>query len=106
MNQVIEQLGNPKAAATISAATTGAGLSSIWGWLPSDIGEVAAVVGIILSIVMIYSTILRIRRERLEYRFLVDRERKRIEKARQRVATGQPARRCDDPDIVEILGND
>ena len=51
--QVIEIIHSPKVAAAVSAATTGTGLGSVLDLIPNDIGKLATLVGIILSVVLI-----------------------------------------------------
>lgn len=50
--QLIEIAGNAKAALVVSAVTTGTGVSTL-SWIPDDIGKLAMLVGIILSLVLI-----------------------------------------------------
>jgi len=97
MHPLVEQIGTPKLGASVSAATTSAGVGTMWGWLPQDIGEVAALVGIALSCVMIYATVLKIKRERLELRDLASKEAERIAAAEWRKVRGLPLMRGDDP---------
>ncbi len=57
-----------KAAAGVAAATTGMGVSGTFNFLdliPNDIAKLATVIGIILSVVLIYT---HIRRGRIEYK--------------------------------------
>ena len=42
-----------KAAVMVSASTTGVGLGVVFDWIPNDIGKLASLIGIILSIVLI-----------------------------------------------------
>ncbi len=60
-------LENTKIAATVATGTTASGLSSLLEIIPDDIGKLATVVGIALSLVLIY---FHIRKGRLEKRKL------------------------------------
>ncbi len=54
VKDLLEQVTqSPKAAAAVSAATTGTGLGTFLDYIPSDIGKLATLVGIILSSVLI-----------------------------------------------------
>ncbi len=54
-----------KTAATVATGTTGTGLGTILDLIPSDIGKLATVIGIILSSVLIFT---HIRKGAIEYR--------------------------------------
>ena len=54
MTLVGDAIQSPKIAATVAGATTGSGILTVLEWIPSNIGSVASMVGIILSSVMIY----------------------------------------------------
>lgn len=54
-----------KVAGATAAATTGTGLATILEMIPNDIGKLATLVGIILSIVLIYT---HWRKGRIEYK--------------------------------------
>lgn len=49
-----ELVSNPKVAAAVVAGTTGAGLSTYLDWIPTDIGKLATLAGLTLSVVLIY----------------------------------------------------
>lgn len=51
---VLNLIQTPKTAVTISSATIGTGVSTVMEVLPQSFGEVASLVGIILSVVLIY----------------------------------------------------
>lgn len=55
-----EIVESTKVATFVSATTTGAGVSTIFEWVPDDIGKLASLVGIILSVVLIYFHIRKI----------------------------------------------
>jgi len=48
---------NPKVATVVAATTTGSGISTYLEMIPSEIGKVATLIGIILSTVLIYTHI-------------------------------------------------
>lgn len=52
-----------KTALTVATGTTGVGVSSWLDWIPDDIGKLATLVGIALSLVLIY---VQLRKGRLE----------------------------------------
>lgn len=93
-------IDNPKIAATVSAMTTGTGLSTVFDLIPNDIGKLATVVGIILSSVLIYT---HWRKGRIEYAkttleiaILKEKESERLMSARTRESKGLPIRRESD----------
>lgn len=97
---VTELAQNDKVAATVAAVTTSSGAATWFNWIPSDIGKIATLVGIVLSIVLI---ITHWRKGRAEHRklmmeidVLAEREAERLERARKRREQGQPVRRADD----------
>lgn len=66
MTQFVKDVAQePKVAVGVSAATTGSGLGYLFDWIPSEIGKLATLIGIILSLVLIYT---HIRRGLVEYR--------------------------------------
>lgn len=95
-----ELASNPKVASTVSAVTTGTGVGTVLDWIPDGIGKLATLVGIVLSLVLIYT---HWRKGRIEYRktlleikILEEKEAERLEAARRRKEAGLPARRDDD----------
>lgn len=95
-----ELASNPKVASMVSAATTGTGLGTFLEWIPNEIGKLATLVGIVLSLVLIYT---HWRKGRIEYQktqleiaILKEKEAERLEAARRREEEGLPARRSDD----------
>ncbi len=78
---VKELLVNPKTVAAVSTVTTSSGLSTWFEWIPSDIGKVAVVIGILLSSVLIYfnvvNGIVTNRKLNLELKLLRDEEKER-----------------------------
>lgn len=47
-------IADQRTAAGVSAVTTATGISSILEWIPDDIGKLATLVGIVLSLVLIF----------------------------------------------------
>lgn len=97
----LQQLAsNPKIASGVSAMTTGTGVGTFLDWIPTDIGKLATLVGIVLSSVLIYTHWRKGRIEyektRLEILVLKEREAERIESAHRRKEHGEPIRRADD----------
>ncbi len=78
-------ISNPKIASSVSAATTTTGLGTILEWVPNDIGKLATLVGIMLSLVLIYTHLRRgqieYQKTKLEMTILMQREAERIESA-------------------------
>jgi len=54
---VTDAAQSQKIAATVAATTTGTGISTIIELIPTDIGKVAPLIGIMLSSVLIYTHI-------------------------------------------------
>lgn len=46
---------NPKIAATVSTSTIGSGIATMLEWIPLEIGKLSILIGIILSLVLIYT---------------------------------------------------
>lgn len=99
-NIATELAQNDKVATGVAAVTTSSGAATWFNWIPSDIGKVATVVGILLSLVLIYTHWRKGRAEHrkimMEIDVLAERERERLERARARREQGQPVRREDD----------
>lgn len=93
---VSDVLANPKLASGVSIATTGTGVGTILDLIPTDIGKLATVVGIVLSMVLIYTHLLTVRKTRVEIRLLEQKEAERAAQALARRDAGQPVRRSDD----------
>lgn len=74
MSDLMHVLSDPKAAATVSAATTASGVSTWFDLIPNDIGKLATVVGMFLSIILItywaQKTYFEVRRNNIELRKL------------------------------------
>jgi hypothetical protein len=50
---VQEVIQNPKIGLCVAAATAGTGTSTAFGWIPADIGNLASLIGAILSSVLL-----------------------------------------------------
>ena len=110
VRDVAEQIAtSPKVAGSVSALTTGSGVGTVFDLIPNDIGKLATLIGIILSVVLIYTHWRRGRvqyeKTRLEIEILRQREAERIEAARKRREQHLDGRRAydcaleDDPDL-------
>lgn len=67
MREVVQAVAqSPKSGAAVSAATTGTGLGTFLDLIPNDIGKLATLVGIVLSVILIYSHLLTVRKTRIE----------------------------------------
>lgn len=90
-------ISSPKIAGSVSAVTTGSGVGTILDVIPNDIGKLATLIGIVLSLVLIYTHWRRGRIEyektRLEIAILKEREAERIESAKKRRSAAQISRR-------------
>lgn len=63
---LVSLLHTPKTGAAVAGTTLTTGLSTLMDWLPNSVGEVASIVGIILSGVLIYVHLRKSGREALE----------------------------------------
>ena len=87
--EALEQIAtSPKTGALIASATTTTGLGTFLDWIPTDIGKLATLVGILLSIVLIYTHVLSVKKTRLEILILEEKEAERIEAANRRNRRG------------------
>lgn len=101
VKEVVQELAtNPKAASVVSTLTTSTGIGTLLNLIPNDIGKLATLVGIILSIVLIYT---HWRKGRIEYKktqleinILMEKEAERLDAARRRKELDEPVRRSDD----------
>lgn len=97
---------SPKTAVTVSGATTGAGLGTYLDLIPNEIGKLATLIGIVLSIVLIYVHLkksqLDSKRITLEMEILKQREEDRRREVAERKQKGMVTRRAEDhtPDPV------
>ena len=54
---ISEMVGDIKVAVSVAVATWSSGLATFLKWIPVDIGKLATLIGIILSVVLIYTHI-------------------------------------------------
>lgn len=64
--ELISAIQSTKTAAGVSTITTGTGVGTMLDWIPNDIGKLATLVGIILSLLLIYVHILAVRKAHIE----------------------------------------
>lgn len=94
VRSAVEQVvASPKIASGVSAITTGSGVGTFLDLIPDSIGKLATLIGIILSLVLIYT---HWRRGRIEYEktlleiaILKKREAEHLEAAKTRRAATQ-----------------
>lgn len=90
----LQQLAeNPKVASGAAAMTTGTGIGTFLDWIPNDIGKLATLVGIILSVVLIRVHLTNLKKAQLELQIMRDKEEERKEETRRRIERGEPVRR-------------
>ena len=74
-----------KVAIVIATGTTSTGIGSVLDWIPDDVGKLATVVGIVLSVVLIRTHWrkgnLEYKRLRMEIALLKDKEAERLKAA-------------------------
>ena len=87
---------NTKAAASISTATTAAGLGTVLNYIPDVLGSVATMAGIMLSWFLIRKVRMETRKIKLEMEVLRERERAHRSEVEHRVEEGEPLRRESD----------
>lgn len=91
---------SPKTAGVVSGLTTGTGLGTVLDYIPDDIGKLATLVGIVLSIVLIRNHWRKGRAEtekiQLEINALRLQEEERKALAADRRRRGLPVRRGED----------
>lgn len=93
MQEIIQ---SPKVAAAIAVTSTGSGVGTMFNWIPDDIGKLTALVGFILSIVLIRVHLLSLKRAAFELEVMRLKEKDRAERAKKRLDLGKPIRRRDD----------
>jgi hypothetical protein len=94
--EAIQLAQNPKIASGVSALTTGTGVGTFLDWIPNDIGKLATLVGILLSVILIRVHLMSMKKTQLEVDILRQEKTERLDAARLRRASGQPARRTED----------
>ena len=67
MRKMKEFLTDAKTAAAVSATTISTGLGTIFDYIPDNIGKLATLVGICLSLVLIRVHLQRLKKEKEEY---------------------------------------
>jgi len=65
-----EIINSPKVATIVVGSTAGTGAGSILDWIPDDIGKLAVLISIILSMVLIPVHLVKLKKERLELKIL------------------------------------
>ena len=66
--QLASLAASPKVAGAVSAATAATGVGTWIDWIPDEIGKLATLVGILLSLLLIYSHSITVRKSRIELR--------------------------------------
>lgn len=93
----LQQLAqSPKIAASVSAVTTGTGAGTILEYIPDDIGKLATLIGIILSVILIRVHLVSLKKAQIELKMMKEKEAERCEVTTQRKESGQPLRRGED----------
>ena len=67
-NYIQELAQDIKVALGVGTATTSTGTATVLDWIPNDIGKLASLVGIALSVVLIYTHFRRSRLTDIEYK--------------------------------------
>lgn len=93
-------VSDPKVAVSVATSATASGVGLWAGWIPDDIGKIAALLGAILSLVVIVTTVATFRctRRRLElecYKLAQEIEERRVI-SEARKAAGLQVCRADD----------
>lgn len=79
-DSIRELAQSAKVAAATSATTAGSGMATWLEWIPSDIGKLATLIGLSLSVVLIYTHIKKYRREEEKHKLEIEILRKQAEK--------------------------
>ncbi len=79
LNQVSQTVSDVKTAAATSAATVTTGSATWLEWIPSDIGKLATLIGLILSSVLIYTHLQKLQRDRERHEIEMAIKRKELE---------------------------
>lgn len=75
--ELVELASNPKVATGVVAGTTSTGVGTWLYWIPNDIGKLASLVGIILSIVLIAVHVTVFRKHAIELEILKEEQKSR-----------------------------
>ena len=95
--EVLHQLSqNPKVAAVVASATTGTGAGTILDYIPDDIGKLAVIVGIMVSLMILRVQRVVLKKENIELSMLRTKEREVMAAAIKREEAGDPLRRDSD----------
>ncbi len=65
---------NPKVAAGVAAMTTGTGAGTVLDWIPDDIGKLAVIIGIMVSVMILRVQRVILKKEQLELQIMRDRQ--------------------------------
>lgn len=76
--QAVAAIANPKLATAVAAATTTTRLSTWLAWIPDDIGKLATLVGIVLSVVLIRAHLASTEKDRTELAIMRAKEAERL----------------------------
>lgn len=91
---------DPRTGIGVAVATISAGVGQAMNVIPDDIGKLGAAVGVVLSLVLIYSHWrngrIQYEKTRVEIDILQSRERARAEHVKRRLDANLPNRRRDD----------
>ena len=98
--ELVQLAHNPKIASGVSALTTGTGVGTFLDWIPTDIGKLATLVGIVLSIILIRVHLAGFKKTQLEIKILKEEQKERRENARRRREAGEECRREEDTEIA------
>ena len=79
VQELIQIATSPKVATGVVAGTTSSGVGTWLDWIPNDIGKLASLVGIVLSIVLIAVHVTMYRKARIELEMLKEEREKRSE---------------------------
>lgn len=88
-----EAMQSPKIAAVVSAATTTTGAGTIFDWIPDDIGKLATVMGLMLSVILIRVHLKMLEKINLENEAMRAEKEERLRVAAERKVKGEPVRR-------------
>ena len=70
MNMLTHALQNPKIATFVTASTSATGTMTMFDWIPGDIGKLASLIGLVLSIIFGYFAIEKALHERKTRRLI------------------------------------
>lgn len=87
---------NPKIAAGVSTMTAGTGTGTMLDFIPGDIGKLATLVGIILSVILIRVHLINLKKSKLELEIMKKKEAERLFDIELRRENGKPVRREED----------